>query len=267
MFILNRDFSRRQNCNFTLIELLVVIAIIAILAGMLLPALNQAREKAKQISCMNNLKQLGLGCAIYQQNYDGFFPYSQLDNVPTPPPSGTYLYSKNWYWSDFLADTLGKNTAFTNNSVLTCPGVKVAGKSNIGDGILSMNYGWNQAVCPRGLNAAGDPSPLKNSKIPHPSSLMVVIDAGDAKAYWELANLNNSLIKSYKYIPGFVSNASKPIAAKAETDAIAGRHPGKSVNASYADGHASNVRVTTIHVKGHNTPSGDNNYQFWRPVK
>ena len=198
--------------GFTLIELLVVIAIIAILAAILFPVFARAREKARQTSCLSNVKQLALATHMYVSDYDEVM-YPNCIGVPGAPPIQGVVYPHNWVayghslilWPDLIYPYV-KNT-----QMFRCPS----------DASLWIGYGYNYYYL--GSNPSG-------ASVTFVASLADIEAPAETICIAECTNYNAPppSIWGYTASPGNTSYDR----------AIAGARHNGGGNLGFCDGHA-----------------------------
>jgi prepilin-type N-terminal cleavage/methylation domain-containing protein len=171
MFIASRPFATRHRRGFTLIELLVVIAIIAILAGMLLPALSKAKGKAHLTKCMSNSRQIGLATMLYTSDYEDAYPRGALINN-SPATSANSPNAWNMLLLRYVGITATNN--LTSVPAFECPSPTDRGSQPAGV-LFAVSYRANEAIF-RNVNQTGFPTPLRTSQIRSPASILLLIE-------------------------------------------------------------------------------------------
>jgi len=231
-----------RSSSFTLIELLVVITIIAILASMLLPALNQARERARNAQCQSNLKELGAGMLLYfGDNRDFLPPVSNGASSPGSPRWTALLMGTQTTMNFWEVPSSG---AYAGRQLFHCPsmtgGNHAASGSDSGWWEYTPDYGVNSLLYP----GNGNRESVKISSIRSVSIKFLLIDTW-ARQTTELCNRDQGYFRWQNNIPG---NTGYGVPA--------GRHTGGMANALHLDGH-----VRAYRIKNPEQPYSDGIFQ------
>jgi prepilin-type N-terminal cleavage/methylation domain-containing protein/prepilin-type processing-associated H-X9-DG protein len=186
---------RSRGAAFTLIELLVVIAIIAVLAGLLLPALSRAKGKALQMRCLNNIRQAGLATTMYASDFQEKLPFGYV-LAGEATQNGNPVTGE--CWTNFI-NSLGLKSQASITKFYSCP----AASSQLSKGNDPRTYGANAGIAWY-EGYLGTPTLKKIIDPKKPSNTMLVADAGAANYGATLPITSyRTMIEGMNYAPLF----------------------------------------------------------------